>query len=189
MKLRTRYRIVFLYREEVSNKCEGTPLYYKLSGAVEGDAFDQYVGFAEEVFDAIPEKCIITEGSGVCIVTYVQKEPLKKVKFTPETFTYKKKVDYVFSTRKDGVKIAYKKNMKTGKKKQTNFKKARKNYNSQQNRVKKQTKMFVVKEKARMEQHLFMEQQKATTHKAARKKVIKQYQMYKGCYSPDLIYK
>lgn len=189
MKLRTRYRIVFLYREDVDNKCEGTPLYYKLSGAVDGDAYEQYVGFAEEVFDAIPEKCIIKEGSGVCIVTYIQKEPLKKVKFTPETFTYKKKVDYVFGVRKDGVKIAYKKNMKTGKKKQINFKKARKNYNSQQGRVRKQTKTFEKKEKVRMEEHLFQEKQKATTHRMARKKVIKQYQMYQGCYSPDLIYK
>ena len=157
VELRTRYRIVFLYRELRNGKCVDTPLYYKLSGAVDGDAYKQYVQFAKEVYDTLPKKCIIKGGSGVCIITYVIKEK----------FIYHKKIYYTFAIRKDGAKIAYKVDVKTGKKKQANYKAALRNNRAQGRR----------------------EKIAAKKHKVTKKKVIKQFQMFKGCYSPDMAYK
>ena len=156
-KLRTRYRIVFLYRELREDKCVDTPMYYKLSGAVDGDAFQEYVNFAKEVYDTLPKKCIIKDGSGVCIVTYIIKEK----------FVYQKKIYHVFSIRKDGVKIAYQVDAATGKKKQIKYKDAMRRHKAQVRREKKAEKK----------------------HKVAKKKVVNQFQMYKGCYSPDMAYK
>lgn len=157
IKLRTRYRIVFLYRELRNGECVETPMYYKLSGAVEGDAFKEYKAFTEEVYDTLPEKCIIADGSGVCIITYIIKEK----------FIYHKKIYYIFKVRKDGAKIAYKVDVKTGKKRQVNYKASMRNNRAQARR----------------------EKIAAKKHKAAKKEVIKQFQMFNGCYSPDMAYK
>ena len=161
IELRTRYRIVFLYRELRKGKCVDTPLYYKLSGAVDGDAFEHYKAFAKEVYDSLPKKCIIGKdelgGSGVCIVTYIFKGK----------FIYHKKIYHVFTIRKDGAKIAFKVDAKTGKKKQVNYRAALKNDRAQGRREKIARKKY----------------------KMAKKKVIKQFQMYQGCYSPDMAYK
>ena len=159
-KLRTRYRIVFLYYEFRNGKCltEETPEYFKLSGAVDGDAFQQYVNFAKEVHDTIPRKCIIDDGhTGVCIATYIMKEK----------FVYHKKIYHIFKTRKDGVKIAYQVDAVTEKKKQMNYKAAMRRHKAQVRREKKA----------------------AEKHKVAKKKTVKEFEMYKGCYSPDLAYK
>lgn len=190
VKLRTRYRIVFLYREEIKNKCVGTPLYYKLSGAVDGDAYEEYKQFAEEVLDTISEKCIIKDGSGVCIITYVMKEKFVfKEKFIIEEYVYKAKVQYEFKVRKDGVKIAYKINTKTGTKVQTNYKKARKNHNSQQSRMRVTKRKYDVRQLKRKRAYSLRKDEKQASHRVAKKKVLKQFQLYQGCYSPDMAYK
>ena len=132
-------------------------LYYKLSGAVDGDAYEQYVNFAKEVYDTLPKKCIIKGGSGVCIITYILKEK----------FIYHKRIYYVFTARRDGVKIAYKVDVTTGKKTQVKYKTALKNNRAQIRREK------IARKK----------------HKEAKKKVIKQFQKFKGCHSPDMAYK
>jgi hypothetical protein len=158
IKLRTRYRIVFLYRELRNGKCIDTPMLYKNSGAVDGDAFKEYVQFAKEVYDSLPKKCILDDGwTGVCIITYIVKEK----------FVYHAKVEYIFKTRKDGVPIAFKVDVRTGKKKQINQKTAMRRHKAQGRRI------ITAKKK----------------HKVSKKKVIKQYQMYAGCRSPDMAYK
>ena len=157
MELRTRYRIVFLYRELVNGKCADTPCLYKNSGAIDGDAFQEFVQFSKEIEDALPTKCIIKDGwTGVCIITYVVKEK----------FVYAAKVAYIFKKRKDGVPIAFKIDVKTGKKKQVNYKFAMRRNKAQVRRVKKAQ----------------------TKHKLAKKKVIKQYQKFAGCKSRDVKY-
>lgn len=167
IELRTRYRIVFLYREERNGKCVETPLFFKLSGAVDGDAFKEYKQFALEVYDTIPKKCLIEEESGVCITTYI----IKKIEKTE--FIYKRRIYYIFTTRKDGTKIAYKVDAKTGKKKQVIYKKAMRNHQAQMNREKKQRTKHEAKEKKII----------------GKKESVKQFEMFSGCYSPDIIYK
>lgn len=191
MKLRTRYRIVFLYYEHDSKmKClkNETPSRYKLSGAVDGDAFDQYQGFAEAVEDAIPKKCIIQDGSGVCIVTYQMKDPYKKQHFTSKPFTYKARVSYIITTTKAGVKRAYKVDKK-GKKKQTNYKKAKKNALSQASRIRRVQQKHTVAELKRRGDFDSQQVQTSFKHKKRKKVVLKQYQRFQGCYSPDMAYR
>ena len=189
-KLRTRYRIVFLYKEEVRGKCEGSPFFHKDSGATDGDAFDYYVEYAEQVYDAIPKKCLIKDGSGVCIVVYEMKEKFfYKEVYTPKVYAFKARVHYELTTRKDGVKIAYKVNPKTGKKTQYNYKKARKNNTSQQGRMRRSKNVFAVKQVARKKSYDARKSNAESIHRKTKKRVLKQYQMFGGCYSPDMAYK
>jgi thiol:disulfide interchange protein len=167
-----------MHREIIDNKCsDGTPFFFKRTGAYDGDLFEHYVEYAKQTFAALPtikgyikfpknakaeekafrRKCIVKDGSGVCIVLYEMKEK----------FVYRNKIYYTFSKNKNGVKIAYKVDVVTGKKKQAKYKKAKKNYNAQKSRTRKAAKK----------------------HKQAKKKVRKQYQVLQGCYSPDMAYK
>lgn len=190
MKLRTRYRIVFLYYESDGKKClkDETPSLYKLSGAVDGDAFDQYQGFAEQVEDAIPEKCIIADGSGVCVITYQMKDPYKKKHFTSKPFSYNARVSYIITTTKTGVKRAYKVD-KNGKKKQTNYKKAKKNASAQASRIRKAQKKHTIAELKRRGDFDTQQSEAVFEHRRRKKIVLKQYQRFQGCYSPDMAYK
>ena len=189
MKLRTRYRIVFLYYENNGKKCltNETPSFYKLSGADDGDQFAHYKAFAQEVEATIPKKCIIKDGSGVCVVTYIMKEPYKKTPFISEPFSYKARVSYVLTVTKTGVKRAYKVDSK-GKKTQTNYKKAKKNQASQNSRIRKSQQKHTVAELKRRKAHDDSEKEMQYQHRATRKTVVKQYSRFKGCFSPDMAY-
>jgi hypothetical protein len=190
MKLRTRYRIVFLFYENDGKKClkDETPSLYKLSGAVDGDAFDEYKQIAMEVEETIPRKCIIKDGSGVCVITYQMKEPYKKKHFTSKPFFYKSRVSYVLTTTKTGVKRAYKVDKK-GKKVQTNYKKARKNNAAQKRRIVKSQQKHTYTELHRRENFDNQERMLQDLHRTRKKTVVKQYAIFKGCYSPDMAYK
>jgi len=190
MKLRTRYRIVFLFYENDGKKClkDETPSLYKLSGAVDGDAFEEYRSIAMEVEETIPKKCIIKDGSGVCVITYQMKEPYKKKMFTSKPFSYKARVSYVLTTTKTGIKRAYKVDKK-GKKVQTNYKKARKNNNSQKSRIRKAQQKHTYAELDRRTAFDNQERMSQDQHRVKKKTVIKQYARFKGCYSPDMAYK
>lgn len=190
MKLRTRYRIVFLYYEHDGKKClkDETPSLYKLSGAVDGDAFAEYQAIAEEVEDAIPSGCIIKDGSGVCVITYQMKDPFKKKQFTSAPFVYKTRVSYVLTTTKTGVKRAYKVNKK-GKKVQTNYKKAKKNASGQIRRIRIAQQKHTVTELKRRGDFDNIQGRRSLEHRTRKKIVLKQYQRFAGCYSPDMAYK
>lgn len=190
-QLRTRYRIVFLYRELRNGKCVETPEFYKLSGAVDGDAFTQYREMALEVYDTIPKKCIIKDGSGVCIVTYQMKETFVfKEKFvSAPDFVYHARVSYILTKNKKGVNIAYKVNPKTGKKTQTNYKKAKKNNTAQMGRIRKATKKYTAKELERKQAYSQRKKDLAEQHRVRKKVVLKQFTMFEGCTSPDMAYK
>jgi len=190
MKLRTRYRIVFLYYENDGKKCltDETPSLYKLSGAVDGDSFNEYREIAKEVEETIPKKCIIKDGSGVCVITYEMKDPYKKKHFISKPFSYKLRVSYVLTTTVTGVKRAYKIDSK-GKKKQTNYKKAKKNNASQKRRILKAQQKHTF---AELNRHKKFDAEQATAetmHRTKKKIVLKQYARFLGCYSPDMAYK
>jgi len=190
MKLRTRYRIVFLYYESDGKKClkDETPSFYKLSGAVDGDSFAEYKQLAEEVEDMIPSKCMIPDGSGVCIVTYIIKEPFKKKYFTSKPLSYKSRVSYILTVTKTGVNRAYKVDKKV-KKIITNYKKAKKNNASQKRRILKAQQKHTFSE---LKRHKDFDNRQATAesmHRSKKKIPIKQYERFMGCYSPDMAYK
>jgi|LGVF01.2.fsa_nt_gb hypothetical protein len=190
MKLRTRYRIVFLYYENDGKKCltDETPSLYKLSGAVDGDSFNEYRQMAMEVEETIPNKCIVKDGSGVCVITYEMKDPYKKKHFTSKPFSYKGRVSYVLTTTKTGVKRAYKVDSK-GKKSQTNYKKAKKNDSSQKRRILKAQQKHTFTELDRRTKFDNQQATAETMHRTKKKIVLKQYARFQGCYSPDMAYK
>ena len=190
MTLRTRYRIVFLFYENDGKKCltDETPSLYKLSGATDGDAFEEYKAIAKEVEETIPSKCIIKDGSGVCVITYEMKEAYKKSQFTSKTFFYKSRVSYVLTTTKTGIKRAYKVD-KTGKKTITGYKKAKVNAASQKRRIIKAQQKHTFTELKRRETFDNQERMAHDLHRTKKKIVLKQYARFQGCYSPDMAYK
>jgi len=117
---------------------------YKNSGAVDGDAFREYVEFSKEIENSLPTKCIIDDGwTGVCIITYKLKEK----------FVYHKKIYHIFKTRKDGVMIAYQVDVRTGRKKQINKKVAMRRHKAQLRREKKSKKKLAEAKKQVIKQY------------------------------------